>query len=121
MNMAERDDNTGPEARLNAELRALMAAPVDVDRLLAGAERRIARWRRLRLLLPWLVAAVLAVALGPTAWRIAGGLAAALPGFGVSVDFSLDGLATLVHQLPVYVWAFVAGIGVTVATMIVER
>ena len=119
--MADRNDNAGPEARLDRELRALMAAPVDVDRLLAGAGRRIRRWRLLRLLTPWLVTAALAAALGPTAWRIAGSVAAALPGVGVTVDFSLSGLAALAHQLPVYVWAFVAGIGVTVATLVIER
>lgn len=119
--MAERNDHNGKEARLDAGLRSLMAAPVDVDRLLAGAERRIGRWRLMRLLMPWLVATAVAVIAGPAVWRIAGGLAAALPGLGMTTDFSVAGLAALAHQLPIYVWAFVAGIGVTVATIVVER
>lgn len=119
--MVDTNDKPDRQARLDAELRALMTAPVDTERLLAGAGRRIRRWRRVRLLTPWLVALAVAVVLGPVVWRIAGGLAAALPGFGLSVDFSLDGLAALARQMPIYVWAFVAGIGVTVATITLER
>ena len=116
-------DRLAAEARLDAELRALMTAPVDTERLMAGAERRIARWRLMRMLLPCLIAAVLAVALGPTLWRMIAGLLgqSATLGASLQVELSLSGLSEVARQLPVYVWAFVAGIGLTVATTVAER
>lgn len=117
------DDATGQaerEARLDADLRALLSAPVDTRHLLAGAERRIARWRLVRMLMPWAVAAVLSVLLGPVLWRLAGALVANVPGLS-SLEFTADGLAAVARELPVYVWAFVAGVGVTVAATLAER
>ncbi len=108
------------EARLDADLRAMLSAPVDTERLIAGAERRIARWRLVRMLMPWAVAVMLSVLLGPVLWRLAGALVINLPGLS-GLEFTADGLAAVARELPVYVWAFVAGIGVTVAATLAER
>ncbi|MEL7374349.1 MAG: hypothetical protein AAGJ36_07785, partial [Pseudomonadota bacterium] len=49
------------------------------------------------------------------------GLVGTLPSVGVQFEFTPAGVAALAEQLPVYVWAFVAGIGVTVAATLAER
>ena len=58
------------EARLDADLVALMAAPVDTERLMRGAERRIARLQLVRIAMPWLVAVIVTLLLGPVLWRL---------------------------------------------------
>lgn len=108
------------EARLDADLRALLSAPVDTERLIAGAERRIARWRLVRMITPWAVMLLLSVLLGPVLWRLAGALVASVPGLS-GLEFTAGGLATVARELPVYVWAFLAGIGVTAAATLAER
>lgn len=112
--------STDREARLDADLQALLAAPVDTARLIAGAERRIARWRLLRMLMPWVLALLFSVLLGPVLWRIAGALVTNLPGLS-DLEFTVAGVAAVARELPVYVWAFVAGIGVTAAATLAER
>ena len=117
------DDTVGKtdrEARLDADLQAMLSAPVDTRSLIAGAERRIARWRIARMLAPWAIALLLSALLGPALWRIAGALVANVPGLS-GLEFTADGLAAVARELPVYVWAFVAGIGVTAAATLAER
>ena len=114
------DSTTGRESHLDAELSALMSAPVNVDRLLDGAARRIARRRAWRLALPWLLALLLTSLVGPTLWQLFAEVFAGLQLFGLDIELTGDGLAQLAHQMPIYVWAFVGGIGVTVATMFAE-
>ncbi|MEO1320179.1 MAG: hypothetical protein AAFV30_06375 [Pseudomonadota bacterium] len=121
MNTHESGDRTQREAELDVALQSLLAQPVDTERLLRGAQRRITRWRWIRVLTPWLVAIAISVALGPVLWRLAGGLVGTLPSVGVQFEFTPAGVAALAEQLPVYVWAFVAGIGVTVAATLAER
>ena len=108
------------EARLDADLKALLEAPVDTARLIAGAERRIARWRLVRMLMPWAVAVLLSLLLGPSLWRLAGAVVTNVPGLA-GLEFTAEGMASLARELPVYVWAFVAGIGVTAAATLAER
>ena len=116
-------DDTGRterEARLDADVQALIAAPVDTARLIAGAERRIARWRLVRVLVPWALALLCSVLLGPVLWRLAGALVSSVPALS-GLELTPEGIAAVARELPVYIWAFVAGIGATVAATLAER
>ena len=117
------DDGTARaerEARLEADLASMLSAPVETERLIAGAERRIARWRLVRVLMPWAVAVVLSVLLGPVLWRLAGALVANVPGLS-GLEFTAEGVAAVAREMPVYVWAFLGGVAVTVAATLAER
>lgn len=121
MSTHEAADMKQREAELDVALQSMLARPVDTERLIRGAERRIARWRLIRILTPWLLAIAISIALGPVLWRLAGGLVSALPSAGVQFEFTPAGIAMLASQLPVYVWAFLGGIGVTIAATLAER
>lgn len=107
-------------ADFDARLATLIEAPIDDAGMLHRVETRLRRRQRLRLAVPGIGALMFALLVGPTLWPVlqdvlawsATGLLQLRPGSG-------DWLAMLA-ALPVYAWAVLAGVVMTIAATLLE-